>query len=171
MTGDVGARNAMAAANLKLAFKFARRRPIAGMEYEDVAQEAALGLLDAAEHFDPSRGLRLSSLAWACMRRRFGVAYRRRSRLETGEQSLLAEVPAPPDEDAADAELLALLHALLRGLPPREAAVIRARFGLDGGRALKAREVGAMLGVSHQYIFQVEARALGRLRARLGVPA
>jgi RNA polymerase sigma factor (sigma-70 family) len=56
------------------------------------------------------------------------------------------------------------LRNLLSGLSERERAVLRARFGLDG-TSESLREIAARLGVSAERVRQLEARALGKLRA------
>ncbi len=63
----------------------------------------------------------------------------------------------------------ARLDELLAELPDREAAIVRARFGLDGApRTLQ--EVAGMLGLSRERVRQLEARALRRMRSSLERP-
>ena len=82
---------------------------------------------------------------------------------------LLAD-PLAEDEYAAvvDAAASAELGALLSGLSDRERAVVRARHGLDGPER-SLRELAGELGVSAERVRQLEARALGKLRAAAGV--
>jgi RNA polymerase sigma factor (sigma-70 family) len=57
------------------------------------------------------------------------------------------------------------LPELLRVLAERERSVVAQRFGLGGCRARTLREVGDRLGVSAERVRQIEAAALGKLRA------
>lgn len=57
------AREAMVRGNLKLAFFHARKQLFTGMDLADLAQEANLGLLRAADKFDWRRGHRFSTYA------------------------------------------------------------------------------------------------------------
>lgn len=52
----------------------------------------------------------------------------------------------------------------LDALPPRDATVIRLRFGLEGRKALTLDEVGEMYGITRERVRQLETRSLKRLR-------
>jgi RNA polymerase sigma factor (sigma-70 family) len=57
-----------------------------------------------------------------------------------------------------------VLWARIDALPPREAEIIRMRFGLGDGDPMTFDEVGAVFGVSRERIRQIEKRALKMLR-------
>ena len=71
--------------------------------------------------------------------------------------------PAPSDEVATH-----LLHEQLQQaldkLPPREAQILRLRYGLADGRVYTLEEVGQTIGVTRERVRQLEAQALNRLR-------
>ena len=72
---------------------------------------------------------------------------------------------APAPAEAASALLLReQLVDVLETLTPREAKVLRLRFGLDDGRARTLEEVGLVFGVTRERIRQIEAKALRKLR-------
>lgn len=78
---------------------------------------------------------------------------------------LVADEDAPPTEEAAElADLRAAVAAALDTLEPAQSAVLRLRFGLDGGRPHTLREVGQRLGISGERARQLEAAGLHRLR-------
>jgi RNA polymerase primary sigma factor len=56
------------------------------------------------------------------------------------------------------------VQAVLDTLPPREARILRLRFGLDNGRAYTLEEVGQKFGLTRERIRQIESKALRRLR-------
>lgn len=66
------------------------------------------------------------------------------------------------DEDRRRAAI-ALNHALA-ALPPKQAEILRLRFGLTDGRARTLDEIAAQYGVCRQRIRQHEASALQRLK-------
>ena len=90
--------------------------------------------------------------------------------LELGEDDdtlgeLVADDDLPPTEEAAErADLRAAVAAALDTLEPAQSAVLRLRFGLDGGRPHTLREVGQQLGISGERARQLEAAGLHRLR-------
>jgi len=71
--------------------------------------------------------------------------------------------PAPADEVATHLLHEQLQQALDR-LPPREAQILRLRYGLEDGRVYTLEEVGQTIGVTRERVRQLEAQALNRLR-------
>jgi RNA polymerase primary sigma factor len=69
-----------------------------------------------------------------------------------------------PDDVVASAMLKQLLTDILHDLPPREARILRMRYGLVDGETYTLEEVGKKLGVTRERIRQIEAQALRRLR-------
>ena len=53
---------------------------------------------------------------------------------------------------------------MLAGLTPREAKVLRMRFGIDMNTDHTLDEVGKQFGVTRERIRQIEAKALRKLR-------
>ena len=56
------------------------------------------------------------------------------------------------------------LDQVLGTLPPREARILRLRFGLTNGRSYTLEEVGQKFGLTRERIRQIEGKALRRLR-------
>jgi len=83
-------------------------------------------------------------------------------------REVLADGQANPSQDVQDVlmqqALSAHLQRALEGLTPREAEVIRRRFGLHGQPEEHLRQVGEALHLSHERVRQIEAAALAKLR-------
>lgn len=60
--GDAAARDRLIEANIPLALRYAQRRP-RSMDMDDAVQAALIGLIRAADGFDPDRGTRFSTYA------------------------------------------------------------------------------------------------------------
>ena len=71
--------------------------------------------------------------------------------------------PAPADA-ASQTLLREQLNDVLNTLTPREAQVLRLRFGLEDGQARTLEEVGRLFNVTRERIRQIEAKALRKLR-------
>ncbi len=71
--------------------------------------------------------------------------------------------PAPAEEVATHL-LQEQLQQALDKLPPREAQILRLRYGLADGRIYTLEEVGQTIGVTRERVRQLEAQALNRLR-------
>ncbi len=74
-----------------------------------------------------------------------------------------SDAPAPADM-AAFMLLKEQLVEVLDTLTPREAKVLKLRFGLEDGRARTLEEVGGEFQVTRERIRQIEAKALRKLR-------
>jgi len=71
--------------------------------------------------------------------------------------------PAPQDA-AAYTLLKEQLEEVMQTLTPREAKVLKLRFGLEDGKARTLEEVGKEFSVTRERIRQIEAKALRKLR-------
>ena len=71
--------------------------------------------------------------------------------------------PAPQDS-AAYTLLKEQLEEVMQTLTPREAKVLKLRFGLEDGKARTLEEVGKEFKVTRERIRQIEAKALRKLR-------
>ena len=69
-----------------------------------------------------------------------------------------------PLDSATVQSLRAATHEVLEGLTPREAKVLRMRFGIDMNTDHTLEEVGKQFDVTRERIRQIEAKALRKLR-------
>ncbi len=69
-----------------------------------------------------------------------------------------------PHEGLREKNLTQDLHAMINSLDPREAEIIRLRFGLEGRDELTLEEVGRRFKVTRERIRQLEYLALNKMR-------
>ncbi|GAB4415382.1 MAG: sigma-70 family RNA polymerase sigma factor [Anaerolineae bacterium] len=69
-----------------------------------------------------------------------------------------------PEEATARQLLVESISFLLGALPPREARIIRLRFGLENGDAHSMSQIGQLMGYSRERIRQLQHAALSKLR-------
>ena len=69
-----------------------------------------------------------------------------------------------PMETTTNINLSETVHEVLAGLTPREAKVLRMRFGIDMNTDHTLEEVGKQFDVTRERIRQIEAKALRKLR-------
>ena len=79
---------------------------------------------------------------------------------------LIEDRDTPPMEEiVARGQLCEKVRDVVQAmLKPRERAVLRLRFGLDGSRSRTLDQVASEFGVTRERVRQIEARALRRLR-------
>ena len=83
-----------------------------------------------------------------------------------GERIIDRNAPAPSDFLGQREEVREILHQLDQ-LAPREALVLRLRFGLDGEAPQRLAQIGHRLGLTRARVGQIEQAALHKLRHRL----
>jgi RNA polymerase primary sigma factor len=69
-----------------------------------------------------------------------------------------------PYEQLEEKTVTRMLQEMVKTLDPREATILRARFGLDGGPQKTLEEVGQKFGVTRERIRQIEAKTIAKLR-------
>jgi RNA polymerase primary sigma factor len=74
------------------------------------------------------------------------------------------EITPTPIQSAYRNMLQEKVDEVLGTLSPREARILRLRFGLDNGRTYTLEEVGQKFGLTRERIRQIEGKALRRLR-------
>jgi len=74
------------------------------------------------------------------------------------------ETTPTPTQSAYQNLLRDKIEEVLSSLSPREARILRLRFGLHNGRSYTLEEVGQKFGLTRERIRQIEGKALRRLR-------
>lgn len=147
-----------------------RRQWIFTLPYAVAVQEGRRGLWHAILGYDPERGSKFSTYAYqAIMKYVWGAvkAEIRRSRRETPKEVLglyFYENSPDPAKLREWEDVRQSLSALVRRLPAEQAQVIQMHYGLDGYVPHSQPEIAKRLGVSKQWISQVEIAALVWLR-------
>ncbi|MBI4279166.1 MAG: sigma-70 family RNA polymerase sigma factor [Armatimonadetes bacterium] len=176
--GDGESRCRLIEAYQPLVFKVVMQLRLAESWIMDMIQEGTLGLIEAVERFDYTRGIRFSTFATYRIRGRVLNALRRERAdvlsLEhvEGELSLaerLADASADEDLGAVeDAVMMASVARVVETLPPRERKIIEATY-------LEAREprtVARELAISLSHFYRLQKQALQQVReALLGIAA
>lgn len=135
----------------------------------DLIQEGTVGLMEAAERYEPSHGVAFSLYAVHRIRGRMVNFLQENGKeilLEEGEEEsvfLSKEAPDTAFEQADRKEMHAAINHAMERLPDREQDVIR-RVYLKEQTAL---ETAAAMDVSTAYVYRLEKRGIRRLRGML----
>ena len=134
--------------------------------------------------FRSDRGIKLATYASRCIENEI-LMYFRAQRKVQGEVSLsdaldtgaegdalyLGDVVGEDDtmlEELQDKDNRRLLRRLMvEKLTPREADILRRRYGLDGRLPQTQKQVAAHYNISRSYISRIEKKALGKLEEAL----
>ena len=167
--GDLDARNRLIEHNLRLVAHIIKKYYAAAADQEDLISIGTVGLIKGVSTYRPDKNVRLATYASRCIENEVLMFFRsqRKSAADVSlsdsiesdregnalsVQDVLAE-----DDDMFDAVSTAELRAQVRRsvdtvLEPREAALVRLRYGLGGGRPLTQRETAQKLGISRSYV-------------------
>lgn len=80
---------------------------------------------------------------------------------------LMDEDTDTPEEDLVKQDNLVHIMEQLNSMDPREATVLRMRFGLDDNQPRTLKEIGEALGLTRERVRQIEIEALQRLAQSL----
>lgn len=148
--------------HLDLAYSIAYKFRDKGLPLEDLKQEALLGLVRAAEDFDPSLGNQFSTYASFWIRKMLLEALRREGKtgLHAGEldEASLSDISAQ-EQQQDDLQLP-------EAMPELEKRVLSLSFG----EKLSLKEISGQLGLTVERVKQLKQKALRRLRAILAAP-
>ena len=185
--GDPEARNVLIEHNLRLVAHIIKKYYTQSADQEDLISIGTIGLIKGISSFDPAKGARLATYAARCIENEILMYFRSQKKLQ-GEVSLsdaidtdregnalqLMDVVGVDDtmlDDLHDRDSALRVRALVQEcLTPREAEIVRLRYGLGGTVPLTQREVASSFGISRSYVSRIEKRALEKLRAGLEGP-
>ena len=170
--GDEGARQRLIESYQPLVFKQAA--PFAQLDCAlDLIQEGTVGLIEAAERYDHTRGVAFSLFAVHRIRGRMRDFLRREGQVDVAcmEENLeggnlkenLVDTGASVPEQAESHELAHRLHQAMARLPDKERAVLE-------GMYLSSEDAAGMadaLHVSASHIYRLQKNGIRRVRGML----
>ena len=182
--GEEDARKELIEHNLRLVVYIARRFENTGVGIEDLISIGTIGLIKAVNTFRPDKGIKLATYASRWIENEILMYFLGQKKVQ-GEVSLNEALDTGPEGDALylgdvvgeedtmleelqDKENQRLLRQLIvQELTPKEADILRRRYGLDGYLPQTQRQVAARYGISRSYVSRLEKKALGKLEAAL----
>lgn len=162
--------------NRKLIYRAVRRWSPPQAMADDMTSDCQIVLIQAVAAYNPWMGIRFSTYAFTCLMRALSRLSQRQAADRLSKSLPLESLPDGEPRDEATEELpttrmarideyLAEGHDLLSS---REKRVLARRFSLDDqARSGTLEQVGRELGLSKERVRQVQASALGKLRAVL----
>ncbi len=169
-------RNFIVECNLRLVTARAKQfSRTTGLPLDELISEGNIGLVQAVQHFDFSRGTKLSTYAtWAISNKLLAYYHRSRRQMNHCAGETLESLDAvdaewqSADEQLANQEVRDAIGTLLARLKERERIAVMTRFGLDeSADPATLKDLAEEWGVTKQRAQQVCAGAVDKLRAML----
>ncbi len=153
-------------------------------DQEDLISIGTIGLIKGITTFNPSKGARLATYAARCVENEILMHFRSQRKsaqdvslsdyIETGTDGAALSLMDVVSEDCDLLEQVArqesvrrLRQAMQTCLTEQERLVLRLRYGLDGQKPHRQREVADATGISRSYVSRIEKRAMEKLRKAL----
>lgn len=183
--GDMEARNKLIEHNLRLVAHIMKKYYTSASEQEDLISIGTIGLIKGVSTYRPDKNVRLATYASRCIENEILMHFRSQKK-SAGDVSLSEALDTDADgsslsimdvlaDDEDMLEQLSVQEAAERvrrcvdsALEPREAKIIKLRYGLAGGSPLTQRETAQRCGISRSYVSRIEKKALDKLRQALG---
>ena len=184
--GDGKARDKLIEHNLRLVAYIVNKRFGDSRDTEDLVSIGTIGLIRAAETFDPSKEISFSTYASTCIQNQIKMYFRKNKHTgselhlndpidtdKNGNEITLADIFSDDTNIDSDVDLKLDMEKLYNFvnnvLDDRERDIIIRRYGLTvNGKASKPltqREVADKLGISRSYVSRIEKKAIGKLKA------
>ena len=186
--GDIEARNTLVEHNMRLISHILKKYYTHTEDIDDLVSVGTVGLIKGINTYKPDKGVRLATYASRCIENEI-LMYFRSNRKNQSEMSLsealdtdgdseglsMMDVVADElelDEQIGNREICRTLQKCVEDtLSERDATIIKLRYGLGGGRAMKQQEVAELCHISRSYVSRIEKKALAQLREALGEDA
>ena len=184
--GDSAARNKLIEHNLRLVAYIVNKHYGDARDTEDLISIGTIGLIRAAETFDPSKEISFSTYASTCIQNQIKMYFRKNKHSFTdvymndpidtdknGNEITLADTfsddKCVDDEVDLRIDMEKLYRYINRVLDEREKEILTKRYGLSvNGRVSKPmtqREVASQLEISRSYVSRIEKKAIDKLKA------
>lgn len=184
LDGDMDAQTKLIEHNLRLVAHIAKKYLQSGVDQEDLISIGSVGLIKAVHTFRPESG-KLTTYASRCVENEILMHLRANRK---NRNIVLMGASIGTDKDGNEVQLEELLGTdtdivpetaeisiesgrairLMKDvLDPREAEVIRLRYGLIDGDPKPQHHVANKLGISRSYVSRIEKKALEKLRNAL----
>lgn len=183
--GDQKAKEDLILHNMRLVAHVAKKYQNDEDEIEDLISIGTIGLLKAVSSFDYNYGNRFATYAIRCIENELLMHFRKSKKIKLevslfepigtdkeGKQIHLMEVLLVDEVDVAkqmemhrDIELVK--KHIDKVLTPREANIIKQRYGLCQEREMTQREIARSMGISRSYVSRIEKKALEKLKNML----
>ncbi len=182
--GDLDARNVLIERNLRLVAHIMKKYYAVVSDQEDLISIGTIGLIKGITTFKPEKGARLATYAARCVENEILMHFRSQRKsaqdvslsdyIETGSDGAALSLMDVVSDDcdlleqvARQESIVQLRQAMDLCLTDQERLVLRLRYGLDGSKSHRQREVADVTGISRSYVSRIEKRALEKLRAVL----
>lgn len=183
--GDKAAKDKLINHNLRLVAHIVKKYS-GSCEADDLISVGSIGLIKAINSFEYGKGTQLSTYAARCIENEILMLLRlnkKHSKILSINDSLgqdkdgneidlidiISDISEESVVDTVSNNILSeKINAIVnKYLPPREAQIIKYRYGFENYPILTQREIAKKLGISRSYISRLETKALSTIKSKM----
>ena len=179
--GDSDARDKLIEHNLRLVAHIVKKYYTQTGDQDDLISIGTIGLIKGVSTFKGDKNVRLATYTSRCIENEI-LMYFRSQRKTQGELSLSDSLDGDPEGNSLSLmDVVCVDDTMLEDLDlrdscqrvrecvdtcltPREAHIIKLRYGLNQQAPLTQREIATLCGISRSYVSRIEKKALEKLR-------
>lgn len=175
--GDMAARDELVRANLKFVVNYVKRYRSCGIPFSDLITEGNIGLVRAAEKFDPTKDVKFISYAVWWVRNGIKECIEKHQNGEEDSYGDLYDLDENTyeiyansldndfEEEMEKAENMnSAIDDMLSILSKREADILKLYFGIKGEDNLTLGEIGKKMSMSSERVRQILNRSIDKIR-------
>ena len=179
--GDQSARDELIMHNMRLVTRIAKKYSAPVSDYEDFVQTGAVGLIKAVDTFNDSHGAKFGAYASKCIANEMRMYLRKmisekyvtvylQQPVGDGINALLLDV-IPSDEyieeDIENQYRINEIFRIIDNLPPKNRAIVRMYYGLEGKRKQSQVNIAKALKTSQSTVSKTVNMAIEHIRNHL----
>ncbi len=179
--GDIASRNKLIEHNLRLVAHIIKKYYAQGSDTDDLISIGTIGLIKGVSSYKPDKKVKLTTYCSRCIENEVLMHFRSIKKT-SGELSLSDAIDYDSDGSglslidvlSSDDDLFEnlstietckqLINYIDTALDPREAEIIKLRYGFYNNEPKTQREVASICNISRSYVSRIEKKAIDKLR-------
>ncbi len=180
MEGDIKSRNKLIEHNLRLVAHIVKKYDTHYEDTDDLISIGTIGLIKGVDTFSPEKNVKITTYCARCIENEILMSFRKNNKYKKdismnetigydkdGNEIALQDIMKSEEKDFGEEldlkDNINKLKKYMHVLTPREAKIMKHRYGLENEQEETQKSISKKLGISRSYVSRIEKRALTKL--------